>query len=136
MCIVSIDIVVLHCFLFSYCLCMNYNPDSDEGYFQILQKGKVLLSEKGSHFYINSKEKDCEFPVAGSLVTKEHRHKLVVKDWLAEAHCCFTLYIITLGKTPCLIQKIKMEHKDAPRVIDLDGDVIPEIQLLDEIFSY
>jgi hypothetical protein len=115
---------------------MNYNPDNDEGYFQILRKGKVLLSKKGSHFYINSKEKDCEFPVAGSSVTKEHRHELVVKDWSGGAHCCFILYIIALGKKPYLIQKINMEHTDSPRFIDLDGDGIPEIQLLDGTFAY
>lgn len=114
---------------------MTYNPETDEGRFNLLRQGKVVYSQKGSHFFINPASKCSGLPIAGTSITGQHRSELAVVNWTGGAHCCYTLFVIALEDKPFLIQKIELEHS-SPDFRDMDEDGVPELMLSDWTFAY
>ncbi len=114
---------------------MSYDPDTDRGRLKIIRRGKVVYSQVGSHFYINTAAKCGDLPKAGASITGKRRRELVVVNWTGGAHCCYTLSIIALEDQPFLIQEIELEHS-WPDFKDLNKDGILELLISDWTFAY
>lgn len=114
---------------------MTYNPQTNRGQFNLLRRGKIVYSQRGSHFYINPASKCGDLPVAGISITGRRHRELAVVDWSGGAHCCYTLSVIALEDPPFLIQKIELEHS-WPDFQDVDKDGVLELLLSDWTFAY
>jgi len=89
--------------------------------------------EIGGYYFLNDR-----FEKHGNslffLPGKNNPH-FVFSKWTGGAHCCYSLHIFSLGKDFRKVASIDGGNSQ-PILKDLDGDRIPEIEVLDDFLAY
>jgi hypothetical protein len=70
----------------------------------------------------------------GSDVNGNGVPDVVVYGWSGGAHCCFTLWVLELGKSVTEIAKVDGGNH-APGLANLDGDAAIEVMAIDDVFA-
>lgn len=113
----------------------------DVGTWGVVQifKGDELVFEEQSHKYsIGASDGDMRLddsPLIGQDITGDGEPNLVISHWSGGAHCCFDVYIFSIGDKFRFIDKIEGEHGFIG-FKDLDGDRVPEFIGADWAFAY
>ena len=117
----------------------TYRSDDFEGSFEILRDNKRVYGQHGGYFYIGgqaaNEDEAMRMPPPGADITGNGKPNLVVCEWTGGAHCCYIAYVFEVGSSVKKIAEIDGLH-DTPEFVDLDGDSLPEVILLDWTFAY
>lgn len=105
------------------------------GRLDILEDRRPVFSHSGHMLSLEQEFHDPERLIAGEDITGDNIPNLVFYDWSGGAHCCMTMYILSLGKTIQPVAEIHGAHS-CPMLKDLDEDGIPEVVMNDWTFAY
>lgn len=109
-----------------------------DGVVQIFQKGKLVFEEQGHSYSLGASDGDTRLDNSAQIgqdITGNGEPNLVVSQWSGGAHCCFDVYVFSIGDTFRFIDKIEGEHGFVG-FKDLDGDGIQEFLGYDWAFAY
>ena len=114
----------------------TYRWPEPEGCLQILKSKKLVYSLESADFRIgNNFADDAGIPI-GTNITGVGKPNAIVGEWSGGAHCCFTFHIFELGETFKEIARIKAEHSDGAKFVDLSHDGSYEFEGNDWAFAY
>ena len=117
----------------------TYRSDDGEGSFEILRDNKRVYGQHGWCFFIGGKAgnefEEMRMPPPGSDITGNGKPNLVVYEFTGGAHCCYIAYVFELGSSVKKIAEID-GGSDTLEFVDLDGDSLPEVILLDWTFAH
>lgn len=126
-------------FFGAYTVSISRSSDHLKGTLTIKKDQKSVFKETeiGSYFYFGdipdtTPHKDN---FSGTDLTGKKIPNLVVSKWTGGAHCCHFLYIFEMGNTLRLITKVEAGSSGI-KLIDLDGDKMPEIEFYDGAIDY
>lgn len=108
------------------------------GVVQIYQKGNLVFEEQGHSYSLGASDGDTRLdnsPEIGQDITGDGEPNLVVSQWSGGAHCCFDVYVFSIGDKFRFIAKIEGEHGFFG-FKDLDKDGVPEFIGADWAFAY
>lgn len=105
--------------------------------------GPVLWTHTGLRMNLGPStpevEKDGADPVPPGAVrdlTGDGVPELIFREWTGGAHCCFTLFVLSLGSEVQLLDSLPLGHSDEVEIADLDGDGRPEVRAMEWAFAY
>ena len=101
----------------------------------IKKDGELLFhnEEIGGYYYLSDRFEehgDPFFFLPGNI-----NPHFVFSKWTGGAHCCYSLHIFSLGQDFREVAAIEGGNSQ-PILKDLDGDHIPEIEVLDDFLAY
>ncbi len=105
------------------------------GVVRIFHKDKLVFEEQGHKYYLNWEGRDSKVPELGRDITGDGKPNLVVFHWSGGAHCCYDVYIFSIGDKFRFVDKIEGEHGFVG-FKDLDGDGALEFTGYDWAFAY
>ena len=108
------------------------------GTVQIFKEGQIVFEEQQHKFSLGASDGDMRLdhsPEIGQDITGDGEPNLVISEWSGGMHCCFSVYIFSIGKEFRLIDIINGEHGFIG-FDDLDGDGVLEFISFDWTFAY
>ena len=108
------------------------------GVLQIFKDGELVFEEQYHKYSLGTSAGDLSLehsPQIGEDITGDGEPDLTVSHWSGGAHCCFDVYVFSIGEEFRFVDKIEGEH-GFYGFEDLDADGIPEFILYDWAFAY
>ncbi|MCD4779845.1 MAG: hypothetical protein K8S27_04765 [Candidatus Omnitrophica bacterium] len=115
--------------------------DGDIGTFGILRifkNGALVFEEERHSYFLGAGDGDSRleyYPEIGQDITGDGEPNLLVSHWSGGAHCCYDVYIFSIGDEFRFIDKIEGAH-GVVSFKDLNADSIYESITCDWAFAY
>ncbi len=123
-----------------YVVRIYYDPYAIKGALRILRDGAVRFEEEGTFYEIGLRSNDDQ-PVhalirKGLDLTGDGTPNIVVHHWTWGMHCCYTVYVFSLGEDVRLIDTFDVQDDSLFTFEDIDHDGSWEFLTRDYTFAY
>jgi len=114
----------------------TYRSPEMEGCLRIFKGKKLLYSIEDVDFRISKNLADDVVIPIGTDITGAGKPDAIVSEWSGGAHCCYTFHVFELGEAFKEVARIKADHSDGARFVDLNHDGTYEFEGNDWAFAY